>query len=65
MDEQAAAKLGLKPSGLGRHEQPRICHGEQLVDSRGAHGERDALGAGATLELVRTANTANKADARV
>lgn len=65
MDEQAAAQLGLEPRGFGRHNLAGVGYGEQLVDARRAHRERNALGARFALKLLGSADAADEGDARI
>lgn len=65
MDEQAAAQLGLEPRGFGRHNLAGVGYGEQLVDARRAHRERNALDARFALKLLGSADAADEGDARI
>ena len=66
MYEKAAQELGFKPGRLGGHKAPGVGHGKELSDGCGIHEEGDAAGSvRAVLQFLRTADPADKIDARV
>ena len=67
MDDETRAQLGLKPSGLGRHDLATVGNVDNLLHGYGIEGQGHLHLAtvNATFQFAQSANATNEVDALV